>query len=369
MITPIEFRRHLHRHPELSFEEVQTAEYIEQCLSDAGISHSRIATTGVLAKIEGKGDLSRAVVLRADIDALPIEEQTGLEYASHNCGVMHACGHDIHAAVLYGVLLRLAEKPDFEGTIFGIFQPGEECNPGGASKVLEEKPFADYNVVAVIGEHTDSGLEVGELGFCKGEFMAANDELRFWVRGKGGHGAMRAQLNDTVVAAAHLVTMLNAVNDENTVLSIGKVVADGATNVIPDEVYMEGTMRCFSEEHRRTVWRIIDAAAQSVDAKFGTTTEVDINHGYPAVVSDDALVEKAIALATEKGVAVKMLEKRYTAEDFGHYCVKYPSLFYRLGVGTDAGRSHTSTFAPDERAIEVGIDFMEKLVRSFQIDN
>ncbi len=365
MITAVEFRRHLHRHPELSFEEVQTAEYIEQCLADAGISHSRIATTGVLAKIEGKGDLSKAVVLRADIDALPIEEQTGLEYASENCGVMHACGHDIHAAVLYGVLLRLAEKRDFEGTIFGIFQPGEECNPGGASKVLAEEPFKDYNVVAVIGEHTDSGLEVGELGFCKGEFMAANDELRFWVRGKGGHGAMRAQLNDTVVAAAHLVTMLNAVNDENTVLSIGKVVADGATNVIPDEVYMEGTMRCFSEEHRHTVWHIIEAAAQSVDAKFGTTTEVDINHGYPAVVSDDALVEKAIALATEKGVLVKMLEKRYTAEDFGHYCVKYPSLFYRLGVGVAAGRSHTSTFAPDERAIEVGVEFMEKLARKF----
>ena len=365
MITAVEFRRHLHRHPELSFEEVQTAEYIEQCLSEAGISHSRIAKTGVLAKIEGKGDLSKAVVLRADIDALPIEEQTGLEYASQSCGVMHACGHDIHAAVLYGVLLRLAEQPDFEGTIFGIFQPGEECNPGGASKVLAEEPFANYNVVAVIGEHTNSGLEVGELGFCKGEFMAANDELRFWVRGKGGHGAMRAQLNDTVVAAAHLVTMLNAVNDENTVLSIGKVVADGATNVIPDEVYMEGTMRCFSEEHRHTVWRIIEAAAQSADAKFGTTTEVDINHGYPAVVSDDALVEKAIALATEKGVAVKMLEKRYTAEDFGHYCVKYPSLFYRLGVGTSAGRSHTSTFAPDERAIEAGIDFMEELARSF----
>ena len=364
MITAIEFRRHLHRHPELSFEEVQSAEYIEQCLADAGISHSRIATTGVLAKIEGKGDLSKAVVLRADIDALPIEEQTGLEYASQRCGVMHACGHDIHAAVLYGVLLRLAENPDFEGTIFGIFQPGEECNPGGASKVLAEEPFKGYNVVAVIGEHTDSGLEVGELGFCKGEFMAANDELRFRVRGKGGHGAMRAQLNDTVVAAAHLVTMLNAVNDENTVLSIGKVVADGATNVIPDEVYMEGTMRCFSEEHRHTVWHIIEAAAQSVDAKFGTTTEVDINHGYPAVVSDDALVEKAIALATENGVAVKMLEKRYTAEDFGHYCVKYPSLFYRLGVGTDAGRSHTSTFAPDERAIEVGIEFMEELAKA-----
>lgn len=363
MITAIEFRRHLHRHPELSFEEEHTAKYIEQCLTEARISHSRIAKTGVLAKIEGKGNLSKAVVLRADIDALPIGEQTGLEYASENKGVMHACGHDIHAAVLYGTLLRLAQKPDFEGTIFGIFQPGEECNPGGASMVLSEKPFEGYEVVAVVGEHTDSGLEVGELGLCKGEFMAANDELRFWVRGKGGHGAMRAQLNDTVTAAAHLVTMLNAVNDENTVLSIGKVVADGATNVIPDEVYMEGTLRSFSEVHRHTVWRIIKAAAESVDTQFGTTTEVDINHGYPAVVSDDRLVERAIALAEESGLSVKMLDKRYTAEDFGHYCVKYPSLFYRLGVGTAAGRSHTSTFAPDERAIDVGIEFMERLAR------
>ena len=363
MITAVEFRRHLHRHPELSFEEVQTAKYIEQALTGAGIAHSRIAQTGVLAKIEGKGDLSRAIVLRADIDALPVEEQSGLEYASENKGVMHACGHDIHAAVLYGVLLRLAEKRDFEGTIFGVFQPGEECNPGGASKVLAEEPFANYKVVAVIGEHTDSGLEVGELGFCKGEFMAASDELRFWVRGKGGHAAMRQNLNDTVVAAAHLVTMLNAVNDDSTVLSIGKVVADGATNVIPDEVYMEGTFRCFSEEHRHTVWHIIEAAAKSVDAKFGTTTEVDINHGYPAVISNNELVDKATALATESGVAVKMLPKRYTAEDFGHYCVRYPSLFYRLGVGTDAGRSHTSTFTPNEEAIEVGINFMEELAR------
>jgi metal-dependent amidase/aminoacylase/carboxypeptidase family protein len=174
---------------------------------------------------------------------------------------------------------------------------------------------------------------------------------------------MRSELNDTVVAASHLVTMLNAVNNENTVLSIGKIVADGATNVIPDEVYLEGTLRCFSEEHRRTVWHIIEAAAQSVDAKFGTSTEIDINHGYPAVVSDDNLVDKALALATEKSVAAKMLDKRYTSEDFGFYCVEYPSLFYRLGVGTEAGRSHTSTFNPSEEAIEVGIDFMEELAK------
>lgn len=360
MITPQEFRRHLHRHPELSFEEYLTAEYIEQVLTEAGIEHRRIANTGVLAKVEGRGDLSRAVVLRADIDALPIEEQTGLEYASENSGVMHACGHDIHAAVLYGVLLRLAKSRDFEGTIFGVFQPGEECNPGGASKVLAEQPFEGYDVVAVIGEHTDSGLEVGELGFCRGAFMAANDELRFWVRGKGGHGAMRHLVNDTVTAAAHLTTMLNAVNDEDTVLSIGKVIAEGATNIIPDEVYMEGTMRSFSEEHRRTVWRIIEAAAQSVDARFGTATEVDINHGYPAVVSNDRLVERAILIAKQNYKA-KMLSKRFTAEDFGYYTLQYPSLFYRLGVGKEAGGSHTSTFSPDERAIEVGIEYMLQL--------
>ena len=176
---------------------------------------------------------------------------------------------------------------------------------------------------------------------------------------------MRDKLNDTVVAAAHLITMLNAVNDDSTVLSLGKVVADGATNVIPDEVYIEGTFRCFSEEHRHTVWHIIEAAAQSVDAKFGTTTEVDINHGYPAVVSNNELVDKAVALATENGLTTKMLEKRYTSEDFGFYCVQYPALFYRLGVSTSAGRSHTSTFAPSEEAIEVGINFMEELARRF----
>ena len=174
---------------------------------------------------------------------------------------------------------------------------------------------------------------------------------------------MRQNLTDTVVAASHLVTILNAVNDENTVLSIGKIVADGATNIIPDEVYMEGTLRCFSEEHRRTVWHIIEAAVQSIDAKFGTSTEVDINHGYPAVVSDEELVDKALTLATKMGINTKILDKRYTSEDFGFYCVEYPSLFYRLGVGSEAGRSHTSTFAPSEDAIEVGINFMEKLAR------
>lgn len=359
-MTPTEFRRHLHAHPELSFKEFATAAFIEEQLRAEGIDCRRIATTGVLATIEGREPHSRAVVLRADIDALPIHEATALPYSSLNKGVMHACGHDMHAAVLFGVLQRFNRERDFDGTIFGLFQPGEECNPGGASKVLAERPFEGYEVVAVVGEHVDSGLEVGTVGLCAGQFMAANDELRFRVCGHGGHAARRNEIDDTVTAAAHIVTMLNAVNDGQSVLSIGRIIADGATNVIPDEVYMEGTLRTLDEAVRRTAWRIIEGVVRSVDARFGTHTAVDINHGYPCVVNDKSLTDFARTTAIHC-VATVDLPPRTTSEDFGYYCTEYPSLFYRLGVGTAAGGSHTPTFNPDERAIAVGIDFMHRL--------
>lgn len=359
-MSPIEFRRELHRHPELSFAEYNTAEFIESALAAEGIACRRVADTGVLAVLEGRGDTKRAVVLRADIDALPITEATGLEYASENEGVMHACGHDMHAAVLFGALQRLSRECNFEGTIFGLFQPGEECTPGGASKVLAEQPFEGYDVVAVIGNHTDSTLEVGQIGVCEGPFMASNDELRFYVRGRGGHGAMRDKIDDTVAAAANIVTRVNCLNDSDLVLSIGKVVADGATNIIPDTVYMEGTMRTFDQRLRESIWAEVEAVAADVDRHFGTTTEVVIGHGYPSVINDGVLTDVVRGLAAEKYEAVE-LSRRYTAEDFGFYTTLYPSVFYRLGVGAAAGRSHTSTFAPSEDAIEVGVDFMATL--------
>ena len=359
-MSPIEFRRELHRHPELSFAEHRTAEFIESALAGEGIACRRIAQTGVLAVLEGRGDTKRAVVLRADIDALPIAESTGLEYASENEGVMHACGHDIHAAVLFGALQKLNAERNFEGTIFGLFQPGEECTPGGASMVLAERPFDGYDVVAVIGNHTDSTLEVGQIGVCEGPFMASNDELRFYVRGRGGHGAMRDKIDDTVAAAANIVTRVNCLNDSDLVLSIGKVVADGATNIIPDTVYMEGTMRTFDQQLRESIWAEVEAVAADVDRHFGTTTEVVVGHGYPSVINDGVLTDLVRGIAAEKFEVVE-LARRYTAEDFGFYTTCYPSVFYRLGVGAAAGRSHTSTFAPDERAIAVGIELMTEL--------
>ena len=360
-MTPVEFRRHIHRHPELSFKEFCTAEFIEAALAAEGIECRRVAGTGVLAKIEGTGNLKRAVVLRADIDALPIAEATGLEYASENEGVMHACGHDMHAAILFGALQKLNNERNFEGAVFGLFQPGEECTPGGASMVLGEQPFEGYDVVAVIGNHTDSTLEVGQIGICEGPFMASNDELRFYVRGRGGHGAMRDKIDDTVAAAANIVARVNCLNDNDLVLSIGKVQADGATNIIPDLVYMEGTMRTFDQQLRESIWTEVEAVAADVDSIFGTTTEVVVGHGYPSVVNDGVLADVVRGLAAEKYEAVE-LSRRYTAEDFGFYTQCYPSIFYRLGVGLEAGRSHTSTFAPDERAIEVGVEFMSTLV-------
>ncbi len=362
-ITPVEFRRHLHAHPELSFQEHETARYIEEQLDALGIEHRRIAQTGVLAAIRGsKGpDNNRALVLRADIDALPITEQNDCPWHSQHDGVMHACGHDMHAAILYGVLQRMATRPDFRGTLFGLFQPGEECNPGGASLVLAEKPFEGYDVLAVVGEHVDAQLEVGSLGFRAGKYMASSDELRLYIHGSGGHGAMRQLLKDPVAAGAELLSRLVALNGEECVLSIGRVEALGATNIVPDDVYMEGTLRTFDERQRKIIHQRIANIAAEIDSRYGVKSRVEISHGYPCVVNDELLVKLAVTLARRENLHIEMLPLRTTAEDFGFYCKEYPSLFYRLGVGAQAGRSHTATFLPDERAIDTGVDFMHKL--------
>ena len=361
-MNSIDFRRHLHRHPELSFEEHATQRFILDTLAAEGIECRAIAETGVLAKIEGRrGNLTRAVVLRADIDALPIEELTGVEYCSANEGVMHACGHDMHAAMLFGVLQTMSRERDFEGTLFGIFQPGEELNPGGATKVLAEEPFAGYDVAAVIGQHVDSHLEVGEIGLRAGRFMAANDELRFYISGRGGHAARRQEADDTVTAMCDMVMRTTALNSPESVVSIGRVIADGATNVIPARVTAEGTMRTFDSAERESIHALLQRNAVAVGEKYNVRVEVDINHGYPCVENDTLLTYESMIIAQDENIVVREMEAMTTAEDFGHYSARYPSLFYRLGVGAAAGNSHTATFLPDEAAIEVGVRMMRRM--------
>ena len=362
MVSMLDFRRALHRRPELSFQEHETQQFIIDALRNEGIPYRAIAGTGILAVIEGKrGNHQRAVVLRADIDALPIEELNEMEYRSENKGVMHACGHDMHAAVLFGVLQNLNRERDFEGTLFGIFQPGEELNPGGASLVLKEEPFAGYDVAAVIGEHVDARLEVGEIGICPGRFMASNDELRFKISGRGGHAARRKEINDTVTAMADMVMRTTSLNSPNGVVSVGRVIAEGATNVIPSTVTAEGTMRTFDKEERERIYTHIHGNARLVAEKYGVEVDVDINRGYPCVVNDILLSYEAMIIASDEGITVRELQPMTTAEDFGYYTERYPSLFYRLGVGADAGGSHTATFRPDEAALEVGERMMRRM--------
>lgn len=361
-MNSIEFRRHLHRHPELSFQEVDTQRFILEALRNEGITCREIASTGVLAVIEGKrGNLRRGVVLRADIDALPIDELNDIEFRSVNRGVMHACGHDMHAAILFGVLQSLNRDRDFEGTLLAIFQPGEEQNPGGAIKVLAERPFEGYDIAAVIGQHTDARMEVGQIGICPGKFMAANDELRIYVRGRGGHAAHRKRIDDTVSAIADMVLRTTTLNSPDAVVSIGKISAEGATNVIPDSTYAEGTMRTFEREEREHIHTLLHNNSRAVAERYGVEVEVDINHGYPCVVNDTMLAYEAMIVAADEQIGVRELEPMPTAEDFGHYCEHYPSLFYRLGVGKAAGGSHTATFLPDEGAIEVGERMMRRM--------
>ncbi len=359
-MNPIEFRRELHRHPELSFEEHRTADFIGRALGEAGIEWQPIAKTGILARICGRGEQKRAVVLRADIDALPIEELKDVAWRSLNPGIMHACGHDLHAAVLYGTLCDLKDM-DFSGTLFGLFQPGEECNPGGASLILDEDPFAGYDVQAVVGEHVEPDLEVGTFGFRAGKYMAANDELRFTVSGRGGHAALRFSIQDTVLTAARLIVSLNSLNSREQIVSIGRVVADGATNVIPDSVYLEGTMRCFDENTRSSLKELIASTCADMARREQMEISCDILGGYPCVVNDSHLTEVAERLCREAGYKCVRLDLRPTSEDFGWYCTRYPSLFYRLGAGPDAGRLHTAGFLPKEESIKVGIDFMKRL--------
>lgn len=368
----------LHSHPELSFREWQTAERVTARLRSEGIECQPIAGSGILARIEGTAegaDLRRAVVLRADIDALPITEATGLDYASTSEGVMHACGHDLHTTVLIGTLTYLAHHRDKLGcTLFGLFQPGEELNPGGAKLVLEEEPFADYEVEAFVACHTEPTLPTGTLGLRAGEYMAACDELHFTLKGRGGHAALRANILDPILPTAQLIEALYAIPATapegvgQTIISIGKIEAPGATNVVPDEVHLEGTMRTFEEGWRAEIKERIGVICRELERVHDITIEENFGSGYPSLYNAPRLVEEATELLG-KTFDIVPLDRRPTGEDFGYYTERYPSIFYRLGVGYTgeefeahkAGSLHTPTFTPDSKAIGVGVVVMTML--------
>lgn len=367
----IEVRRHLHAHPELSYQEFETSKFVQNKLKEFGIPFEIKAATGVVGLIKGKNPGKRIIALRADMDALPIKEANDVPYRSTNDGVMHACGHDVHTSCLLGAAKILNElKNEWEGTIKLIFQPGEERNPGGASMMIKDGVLENPAPQAIFGLHVNPQLETGKLSFRPGKAMASADELFFTIKGKGGHAATPQLTTDTILIASQLVVALQQIISRNkppvipSILSITSFQGGYTTNVIPSEVKLMGTFRSLDEEWRWKAHELIKKIAVELVHSMGGEIDVHIDVGYPSVQNDEKLYVVARKKAEEfMGIEnVEETEIRLGAEDFGYYSQKIPGCFYRLGTGNKAkgitSGVHTPTFNIDENAIEIGMGIM-----------
>ncbi|WP_158797318.1 M20 family metallopeptidase [Pedobacter sp. L105] len=365
------FRRHLHMNPELSFKEFQTSAFIKDKLTQWGIPFESMANTGVVGLIKGDLPSDQVIALRGDIDALPILEANDQPYASQNPGVMHACGHDVHTSSLLGAAYILNQlKAEYGGTIKLIFQPGEEVLPGGASIMITEGVLENPKPQFIIGQHVMPLIDAGKVGFRSGIYMASTDELYVTVKGKGGHGAQPQQNIDPVLITAHIIVALQQIVSRNadprlpSVLSFGKVIANGATNIIPNEVKMEGTFRTLNEEWRAEAKRLMKKMAEGIAESMGGSCVFDIHHGYPFLINEEKLTASTRAYAEDYlGVEnVLDLDIWMAAEDFAYYSQVTDACFYRLGTGNAAKGTtysvHHPNFDVDEDALKISTGLM-----------
>jgi amidohydrolase len=367
-------RRHLHSHPELSFHEVETSAFIAAKLDALGLQYQRMADNGLVALIKGEKPSDNVVALRADMDALPITEANEVSYKSQNTGVMHACGHDAHTSSLLGTAKILTDlKSQFGGTIKLIFQPAEEKLPGGASLMIKAGVLENPKPQAVLGQHVMPLIDAGKVGFRAGKYMASTDEIYVTVHGKGGHGAQPQQNIDPVIITAHILTALQQVVSRfadpksPSVLSFGKVIANGATNVIPNEVYLEGTFRTMDEKWRSEAHIKMKKMAEGIAESMGGSCDFNIMRGYPFLINEEKLT------ASTRGHAEDYLGKEnvldldiwMAAEDFAYYSQVADSCFYRLGTRNEkrgiTSSVHTPTFDVEESALELSTGLMAYL--------
>ena len=367
----IAVRRHLHAHPELSYQEFETSLFVQEQLRVMGIDFEQKATTGLVALIEGKDPSSRVIALRADMDALQIQEENQVPYCSVNEGVMHACGHDVHTSILLGAAKILQETKDqWSGTVKLLFQPGEEKNPGGASFMIRDGALQNPSPSGIIALHVHPGLPVGKLSFRKGRVMASADEIYITIKGKGGHAAAPHLTADTILIASQLIVSLQQIISRNnnplspSVLSICSIQGGHTTNVIPSEVKLKGTFRAMDEAWRFKAHELITKQAIGLVESMGAEIDLLIDIGYPTVDNDPAFTGANWQLAdTYMGKEnVEETEMRMGAEDFGYYTQQIPGCFFRLGVRNEAKgiihNVHTPKFDIDENAIETGIGIM-----------
>ncbi len=372
----IQIRRNIHENPELSFHEFETQKKVENYLQNKlGLETQRLANTGVVALIKGHNPEKRCVGLRADMDALPIVEvEDGRPYRSNVEGVMHACGHDVHTTSLLGAATILNEiKNQFEGTIKLVFQPGEEKLPGGASLMINDGVLNNPKIDFMIGQHVMPLIDTGNVGFRKGLYMASTDEIFITVNGVGGHGAIPHLAVDAVLVASHIVVAMQQIVSRNqnpalhSVLSFGKIIGNGATNVLPPKVELHGTFRTVDEDWRSEAHEKITKLAHGIAESMGASIEIEIRRGYPFLKNDESLSELCISAANEYlgNERVQPLELWMAAEDFAYYSQEVPSCFYRLGTRNMQKGTHYSVHHPafdvDEDAIEIGAGLMAQL--------
>ena len=375
-------RRHLHQHPELSYQEFQTTAFIKEYLAKIGIeAEPPLMETGVVALLRGEGAITgerRTIALRADIDALPLQEENQHDFSSTVDRCMHACGHDMHTAMLLGAAIVLNDmKSELKGDVLLIFQPAEEKAPGGARPLIEAGLLEKYQPSAIFAQHCFPSVNRGSIAMCKGSFMAAADELYITIHGQGGHASAPHKTRDPILASAHIITALQhlvsrvAPPHESAVLSIASINGGHATNIIPGKVTMMGTMRTMNEELRALLHEKFDRTVKQVAAAFDCEAEVEIVSGYPVLSNDPDMTDIAWEAGKEflGDEKVHKSEPLMTAEDFAYYLRECPGSFWQLGTGLDGSAPgnllHSPTFDPDEHALETGMGMMSYLALRF----
>jgi amidohydrolase len=375
----IDLRRHLHKYPELSYKEFETSAYIKEWLKKNDIDFREgIAGTGILATINGKAAGKRVIAVRAEMDALPINEENNTEYKSLNPGKMHACGHDAHMAMMMGTALVLKQVADkFGGMVILIFQPGEEKNPGGAKLVIDSGAFENLKPDLFIAQHILPELETGKVGYKPGRYMASCDELYFTIKGRGGHAALPGLTTDQIYIASNLVIRLKQRVAEKqkernipTVLGIGSIIGEGATNVIPDKVEIAGTFRTFDEKWRAEALDMVRSIARSTAEEFDVIIDANISEGYPVLINDEQLTKEAIEYSSELlgEDKIETYDIRMSSDDFSFYSSIAPSLYYRVGIrpeGAMMRKLHTSVFDIDEKGMDTGVKNLSWLICNF----
>ena len=358
----VEFRRHIHQNPELSFREFETAKYIRNILHDNGIATDDSFGENAVIAVMGNG--GETIALRADIDALPICEEVNLPFRSRNEGVMHACGHDAHAASLLGTALILKRLEKYiQNRIILIFQPGEELCPGGANILVQKGLLEKYNIKRIVGMHVSAELPTGKFLFGDGYLMAATNELYIKFHGIGGHAAMPQKRSDTVLALADFLVEVRKMQESLTddmpfVVALGKIVGDGALNVVPSETSADGTMRTFNPALHKTIEENLKRISQQSAQKYKCTADLEIRKGYPAVYNDPDVTKKVRDLAINyvSEANIDEMPLKMTAEDFAYYSEKIPATFFRAGImGNGKGKvtQHNPKFDMDEDVFHI----------------